>query len=76
MARKNKKSAEDEFVVFDVIYQDGSLSSNRRIPKHELDIYEPDASARALIEAQDRKIAALSGRARGPIKSIKRSAGR
>ena len=76
MARKNKKPAEDEFVVFDVIYQDGSLSSNRRIPKHELDIYEPDASAKALIEAQDRKIAALSGRARGPIKTISRTPNR
>jgi hypothetical protein len=74
MARK--KPAEGDFVVFDVIYQDGSLSSNRRIPKSELDVFEPDASAKALIEAQDRKIAALSGRARGSIKSIKRSSGR
>jgi hypothetical protein len=74
MARQ--KPIEGEFVVFDVIYQDGSLSSNRRIAKSELDIFEPDASAKAIIEAQDRKIAALSGRARSPIRSIKRSAGR
>jgi hypothetical protein len=74
MARK--KPAETEFVVFNVVYQDGSLSSNRKIPKSEIDIFEPDASAKALIEAQDRKIAELSGRSRGPIKSISRVSAR
>ena len=74
MARK--KPAETEFVVFNVVYQDGSLSSNRKIPKSEIDIFDPDASARALIEAQDRKIAELSGRSRGPIKSISRVSAR
>ena len=75
MARK-KPPTDNEFVVFNVIYQDGSLSSNRKIPKSEIDIFEPDASARALIEAQDRKIAELSGRSRGPIKSISRVSAR
>ena len=75
MARK-KPATDNEFVVFNVVYQDGSLSSNRKIPKGELDPFEPDASAKAIIEAQDRKIAALSGRPRGPIKSIKRSGAR
>ena len=74
MARK--KPAETEFVVFNVVYRDGSLSSNRKIPKSEIDIFEPDASAKALIEAQDRKIAELSGRSRGPIKSISRVSAR
>ena len=74
MARK--KPAETEFVVFNVVYQDGSLSSNRKIPKSEIDIFEPDASAKALIEAQDRRIAELSGRSRGPIKSISRVSAR
>ena len=74
MARK--KPADNEFVVFNVIYQDGTLSSNRKIPKSEIDIFEPDASAKAIIEAQDRKIAELSGRSRGPIKSISRVAAR
>ena len=63
-----KKVIDSDFIVFNVIYQDGSLSSNRRIAKEELDIFEPDDSAKAIIEAQDRKIAALSGRPRGPIK--------
>jgi len=74
MARK--KPADNEFVVFNVIYQDGTLSSNRKIPKSEIDIFEPDASAKAILEAQDRKIAELSGRARGPIKSISRVSAR
>jgi hypothetical protein len=66
-----KKIIDSDFIVFNVIYQDGSLSSNRRIAKEEL-----DDSAKAIIEAQDRKIAALSGRPRGPIKSISRAAAR
>jgi hypothetical protein len=74
MARK--KPADTEFVVFNVIYQDGSLSSNRKIPKSEIDIFEPDGSAKAILEAQDRKIAELSGRSRGPIKSISRVSAR
>ena len=74
MARK--KPADNEFIVFNVIYQDGSLSSNRKIPKSEIDIFEPDASAKAILEAQDRKIAELSGRSRGPIKSISRVSAR
>ena len=71
-----KRRTRCDFIVFNVIYQDGSLSSNRRIAKGELDIFEPDDSAKAIIEAQDRKIAALSGRPRGPIKSISRAAAR
>jgi hypothetical protein len=73
MARK--KPVDGEFVMFNVVYQDGTLSSNRKIPRQEIDQFEPDASAKAIIEAQDRKIAALSGRPRGPIKSISKLAG-
>jgi hypothetical protein len=73
MARK-RPSVESEFVLFDVTYEDGTRSSNRRIARAELDALDPDASARAIIEGQDQKIAALSGRSRGPIKAIMRSA--
>lgn len=72
MPRKKQPLA-DGSVLFDVIYEDGTRSSNRRIATTELDALDPDASARAIIEAQDRKIAALSGRPRGAIKSISRS---
>ncbi|HUK07085.1 MAG TPA: hypothetical protein VLX09_04380 [Stellaceae bacterium] len=64
---------ESGLVLFDVIYEDGTRSSNRKIDAAELDALDIDASARAIIEAQDRKIARLSGRWRGPIKSLTRS---
>jgi hypothetical protein len=74
MARK--KPVSSEFATFDIVYQDGTLSSHRKIPIDELEGLEGDAPAKAIIEAQDRKIAELSGKARGPIKSIKRSPNR
>jgi hypothetical protein len=73
MARKNKKSSDAAFVLFDVVYEDGSQTSNRRVPSEAVGGLDGDAPARTLIEEQDRKIAAMSGRPRGPIKTIKRS---
>ena len=73
MARK--KPTDNAFVFFDVIYQDGTLSSNRKIASAELVGLEGDAPAKTLIEAQDRKIAEMSGNPRGPIKTIARSPG-
>jgi hypothetical protein len=75
MARK-KQPVENGFVLFDVLYEDGTRSSNRKVALAELDAIDPDASARTIIEEQDRKIAEMSGRSRGPIKSIGRSAAR
>ncbi len=71
-----KKPTDNAFTAFDVIYEDGSLSSNRRIATAEIDSIDFDRSARAIIEAQDRKIAEMSGRPRGPVKSMKRSPSR
>jgi hypothetical protein len=73
MARITKKPKSDGFVLFDVVYQDGSQTSNRKVALAELDELEGDASAKAIIEAQDRTIAEASGRPSGPIKTIKRS---
>ncbi len=75
MARK-KQPADSGFLLFDVIYEDGTLSSHRKVGTGEIDPLDPEASARAAIEAQDRKIAEMSGRSRGPIKSIARSVAR
>jgi hypothetical protein len=72
MARK--RQPDSAFVLFDVIYQDGSRTSNRKVPAEELGGLDGDEPAKAIIEAQDRKIAEMSGRPRGPIKSISRSA--
>lgn len=68
-----KKIAEGDYVLFDIVYEDGSRSSNRKVPRTELEGLDGDAPARSLIEAQDRRIAELSGRPRGPIKTIVRS---
>jgi hypothetical protein len=70
-----KKQTVVNFALFDVFYQDGSRTSNRKVPAEEP--YEPDYQGRvkAIIEEQDRDIAEKSGRPRGPIKSIVKSAG-
>jgi hypothetical protein len=62
------------FAAFNVVYQDGTLSSHRKIPLAELEgADDEEDAAKAIIEAQDRKISALSGKTRGPIKTISRS---
>lgn len=76
MARSNKKPKVDGFILFDVIYQDGSLSSNRKVARADISGLDGDAPAKSIIEAQDRTIAEASGRPRGSIKTIKRSGGR
>lgn len=72
MARK-KARVDNGSVLFDIVYENGSLSSNRKVPNSELSGLDGDEPARAFIEAQDRKIAEMSGNPRGPIKSIGRS---
>lgn len=74
MGRKKAKPSDNAFVLFDVIYEDGSLSSNRKVPSIELGGLDGDAPAKSLIEAQDRQIAEMSGRPRGAVKKIVRSA--
>lgn len=64
-----------EFVMFDVVYEDGSRTSNRKVPSSEASGLDSEARIRANIEAQDEKIAQMSGRRRAPIKSITRSPG-
>lgn len=72
MARK-KRQASSGFVLFDVVYEDGTLTSNRKVPAADLDGLDGDAPARTFIEMQDRKIGEMSGTSRGRIKSIVRS---
>jgi hypothetical protein len=75
MARK-KPIGKIEFVLFNVLYEDGSQTSNRKVPATELGGLEGDEPARAIIEAQDREIAERSGRARPQIKSLERASAR
>jgi hypothetical protein len=71
MARKKEKAVEG-FVMFDVIYEDGTRSSRRKISANDVAVLG-DAHARTAIMDQDREIAARSGNSRGPIRSISRS---
>lgn len=75
MGRRARKEqpASKTFVLFDVVYEDGSRTSNRKVPASELGGLEGDGPAQAFIEDQDRKIAEMSGNPRGPVKSITRS---
>ena len=68
-----KKRILSSFVMFDILYEDGSKSSNRRVPAAELVGLDGDGPAKTILEAQDREIGLASGRARGPIKRLIRS---
>ena len=71
MARKPGTRA--EFVLFDVLYEDGSQRSNRKVPSDVLGGLDGDGPARTVIEQQDRDIAEKSGVPPTRIKSIHRS---
>ncbi len=73
---RQKPTAKPEHVLFDVLYEDGTMTSNRKVPSSALGGLEGDGPARAVIEAQDREIAERSGRLRSPIRSISRAAPR
>jgi hypothetical protein len=68
-----KPTPRQDFVLFDVIYEDGSQRSNRRVPGELLGGLDGDEPARGVIEEQDREIAQKSGMPPLRIKSLKRS---
>lgn len=67
------RAAQTGFVLFDIVYEDGTQRSNRRVPAELLGGLDKDAPARTFIMDQDRAIADKSGVPPMPIKSIKRS---
>ena len=71
MAMRSRAST--SVVMFDVVYQDGTRNSNRKVPAGALGGLDGDEPARGLIEAQDQAISEASGRPQGAIKSIARS---
>ncbi len=72
---KKKAKIEDNIVFFDVTYTDGTRSSRRKVNAAGLSRDEEEAFARTEIMTQDRKIAEMSGKDRGAIKDLVRSAG-
>ena len=73
MGRRGKVRQIGDFVLYDVLYEDNTRTSNRKVPSLELNDFDGDLPAKVYIEAQDRKIAEVSGQPRTPIKSLTRS---
>ena len=68
-----KRRNESTFVLFDVTYVDGTVTSNRKVLSSVLRGLDGDEAAKPVIEAQDREIGLASGRPRGVIKSVART---
>lgn len=73
MARKKSKPLDAEYVLFDVFYEDGSRSSNRRVPSELLGGIDGDGPALEAVLEQDRVIAERSGRPPLAIRSLVRA---
>lgn len=71
-----KPASKQQFVLFDVYYDDGSQRSNRKVPADVLGGLDGDEPARRVIEAQDSEIAKASGRTALAISKIIRSGAR
>lgn len=68
-----KPMPRQEFVLFDVVYEDGSQRSNRRVPADLLGGLDKDGPAKTFIMQQDQAIAEKSGQPPLAIKTVKRS---
>ncbi len=72
MPKKPGTNPKGEFAFFNVVYEDDTVRSNRRVPSELLGGLDGDEPARAFIAGQDREIAEKSGRPPLEIKSISR----
>ena len=72
MAKKPGTNPKGEFAFFNVVYDDDSQRSNRRVPSELLGGLDGDEPAHAFIMEQDREIAEKSGKRVLEIKSIER----
>jgi hypothetical protein len=61
------------WVFFDVLYEDGSRRSNRKVPAEILGGLDGDEPARKLIESQDEEISKASGQPRPAIATLSRT---
>ena len=75
MGRKKPKGKSATFVAFNVVYEDGMVTSNRRVSSDLLDQSFGESLedlVRTAIEDQDNEIAKRAGQRRAAIKSIVR----
>ena len=73
MARKKSKSKAIGFTTFNVTYEDGTMTSNRRVSNELLDLSFGDDLldlARTAIQDQDNDIALRSNVRRAKIKTL------
>lgn len=73
MGRTKSKSKGATFTAFNVTYEDGTVTSNRRVANDLLDQSFGESIqdlARTALENQDNEIARLSGQRRAKIKTI------
>jgi hypothetical protein len=68
-----KPGQNSEFVMFDVVYEDGTRRSNRKVPRTLTGSIDGDKRAHGFLIEQDRDIAKKSGEPAAKIKSISRS---
>ena len=68
-----KPTARTSFVLFDVVYEDGTQRSNRKVPSDLLGGLDGDDAARTYLMQQDQEIAEKARIRPLGIKSIKRS---
>ncbi|MBE7244554.1 MAG: hypothetical protein INR63_06360 [Actinomycetospora chiangmaiensis] len=74
MAKRIKSRPQERgFVLFDIVYTDGSRASNRRVPVELLGGLDGDEPARQLIAEQEEEIARKAGRPGREIQSLTRS---
>ena len=57
-----KTGTNSEFVMFDVVYEDGTQRSNRKVPRELLGGLDGDKPAHGFLIEQDRDIAEKSGK--------------
>jgi hypothetical protein len=68
-----KPGLNSEFVMFDVLYEDDTQRSNRKVPRTLTGGLDGDKPAHGYLIEQDRDIAQKSGRPPLAIKSITRA---
>ena len=72
MGKKDRQRGQGEFALFDVIYEDGRMTSRRRVPIETIQGFDGEEAAWGAIREQDNSIAEKAGTSRGQIKSVTR----
>ena len=74
MAKRIKSRPQERgFILFDVVFEDGSRASNRRVPAEILGGLDGAEPARQIIAEQEEEIALKAGRPGREIQSLTRS---